>query len=163
ATFGLTILGMAAAYGVVCGSMMLAGERESGTLVLLDIFLGRRGLLWSGKLAIGIVLAITEGLAVALVLYLFKQMPPEWMAPLVGRGREGAVGLRQEVFQPTLGFWFLVLPLVTLEAYAWGMLGSALSNRVIAGAAAAAVIATPFWSIAIAFPAPIGLGFRIAE
>src|SRR6516164_6054960 len=47
----LTILGMAACYGVVCGAMMFAGEQEGGTLVFLDIFLGRRGLLWMGKFA----------------------------------------------------------------------------------------------------------------
>ena len=36
----LTILGLAATYGVVCGAMMFAGEHEGGTLVFLDIFLG---------------------------------------------------------------------------------------------------------------------------
>ena len=50
---GLSVLGMAAVYGVVCGAMMLAGEREAGTLVFLDIFLGRRGLLWLWKSLIG--------------------------------------------------------------------------------------------------------------
>ena len=39
-TAAFTIFGMAAAYGVVCGSMMFAGEREGGTLPFLDIFLG---------------------------------------------------------------------------------------------------------------------------
>ncbi len=69
----LIVLGMGAAYGIVCGGMMLAGEHEGGTLVFLDIFLGRRHLLWLGKFLIGIVLVLTEALAVALVFYLIKQ------------------------------------------------------------------------------------------
>ena len=32
---GLAVLGLAAVYGVVCGAMMLAGERENGTRALL--------------------------------------------------------------------------------------------------------------------------------
>ena len=60
-----TILGMAGTYGIVCGSMMFAGEHEGGTLVFLDIFLGRRGLLWAGKFAIGVVLVLTQAMCVA--------------------------------------------------------------------------------------------------
>src|SRR5205085_9512350 len=53
----LAVLGLAAAYGVVCGSMMFAGEHERGTLVFLDIFLGRRDLLWLWKGLVGVALA----------------------------------------------------------------------------------------------------------
>src|SRR5206468_12832403 len=91
----LTTLGLAAAYGVVCGSMMLAGEHETGTLVFLDIFLGRRELLWLWKFLIGVLLVISEALAVGLALYLVKQDAPDWLPSLVGRGR--GTGLE---FQP---------------------------------------------------------------
>src|SRR5262249_1351473 len=62
---GLAVLGMAAAYGGVCGAMMLAGEREGGTLVLLDIFLGRRGLLWLAKGLLGVAPTGTQAPGVA--------------------------------------------------------------------------------------------------
>ena len=75
----LTVLGMAATYGVVCGSMMLAGEHEGGTLVFLDIFFGRRGLLWLMKFSIGFVLVLAESLAVAMLLRLLNQVPPAWV------------------------------------------------------------------------------------
>src|SRR5262245_10463437 len=73
---GLAVLGMATAYGVVCGAMMFAGEREAGTMVFLDIFSGRRGWLWFWKAFVGIPLAVTEALAVAGALYLLRIEPP---------------------------------------------------------------------------------------
>ena len=81
----LTILGMAATYGVVCGAMMLAGEHEGGTLVFLDIFHGRRGRLWSGKLAIGALLTLTQALAVAALLYKLQPESPRWLAGIIGQ------------------------------------------------------------------------------
>src|SRR5262249_54273281 len=136
---GLMALGMAAAYGVVCGAMMFAGEREAGTFTFLDIFLGRRGLLWTCKLPVGIFLAVTEALAVALVLhFLLDLAPPAWMVSFLGRGR-GVFhhGFRNLAVSPIL--WFIVLPMLTVEAYAWGLLGSAMTRRVLSGAALAAL------------------------
>src|ERR1019366_982291 len=138
----LTILGMAATYGVVCGSMMLAGEREGGTLVFLDIFMGRRGLLWLGQFAIGMVLVLTQSLAVAVALRLLRQEPPGWAMTLMG----------QRDVHPDPNVWFLILPVVTLEAYAWGLLGSCLAQRVLAGAAVAAVGVTPVVLLGILAP-----------
>src|SRR5436309_2422736 len=82
----LTVLGLAAAYGVVCGAMMFAGEHENGTLVFLDIFHGRRETLWFGKVLIGAFLAVAQGLTVGLVLHLLKQTPSEWIQTLIGFG-----------------------------------------------------------------------------
>ena len=159
ATLGMTILAMAGVYGVVCGSMMIAGEREGGTLVLLDIFLGRRGLLWLGKLTIGVVLAITEALAVALVLYLFKLAPPDWMATIAGREHwNWPAGAAVE---PGLYLWFLALPIVTLEAYAWGLLGSSLTQRVLTGAGLALLMGFHAWMISIAVPVPASIVLRL--
>ncbi len=138
----LTILGMAATYGVVCGAMMLAGEHEGGTLVFLDIFLGRRGILWMGKFAVGIVLVMAQALAVALALRLMNQEPPGWTMALLG--------LRE--LRPDPNVWFAFLPVVSLQAYAWGMLGSSLTQRVLAGAAVAAVGVTPIWLLAVCAP-----------
>jgi len=159
----LTILGMAATYGAVCGAMMFAGERESGTLVFLDIFHGRREWLWIGKVLIGICLAISEALAVGLMLHLLKQVPPEWTGAIIGMGRE-AIQFRLDGGVPepiTAAFWFRVLPIVTLEAYAWGLFGSALSRRVVSGAGIAAVLVAPVWLFTVFMPPPIFLGVRL--
>jgi hypothetical protein len=158
----LIILGMAATYGVVCGGMMLAGEWEAGTMVFLDIFSGRRGLLWFGKFVIGVLLALSEALAVALVLLYVNQAPPDWLPILIGHGSRSPATLGNFApVPPGPGLWFLVLPVVTVEAYAWGLLGSALSRRVLAGAGLAALIATPLWLITIFMPPPVFLSVRL--
>lgn len=158
----LTILGLAGAYGAVCGAMMLAGEHEGGTITHLDIFLGRRGLLWLGKFGIGVVLVATQAGTVALVLALMKQAPPQWGWALLGLGKQGVVGMPAGgalPVQPTL--WFLILPVVTLEAYAWGLLGSALSRRVLSAAAVAAGVATPVWLLAVMVPSVNVFALRV--
>src|SRR5437660_999657 len=108
-----SILGLAATYGVVCGAMMFAGEHEGGTLVFLEIFLGRRDLLWAGKFVVGIALAATQALAVAGFLIYLPRDPPLWVTTLIGmpasRPDPGGVGS-----DPRL--WLILLPVVTLEA-----------------------------------------------
>lgn len=161
AVASLSILGLAGAYGVVCGAMMLAGEHENGTLVFLDIFLGRRHLLWLGKLLIGAVFAATEALAVAGVLCYFQQMPPAWAPALVGSGM--SVVPMPAAARSDMGpaLWLVLLPVVTVEAFAWGLFGSALTRRVLSAAAVAALVAAPVWLIAVFMPAPIFLAVRL--
>lgn len=159
---GLTILGLAVTYGVVCGSMMLAGEHEGGTLVLLDIFLGRRGLLWLAKLSIGLLLAVSQALAVTMVLRLLKQATPAWGKGLIGRDTQ----LHDSVLwfgaaQVSDDLWFVLLPVVTVEAYAWGLLGSALTRRPLTAAGCAVFAATPVWCMGTAGPAPFFLTLRL--
>jgi hypothetical protein len=164
ATTTLTVLVMAVTYGVVCGSMMFAGEHEGGTLVFLDVFLGRRGVLWMGKFLVGAVLAVCEALAVALVLYMLGQAPTSFVPALVGVGQGQAFalhgdvgpGLREQHF-----IWFLVLPVVTLEAYAWGLLGSVMTRRALTAAAVAALLAMPFWTFTVPAPPPVFFGLRM--
>jgi hypothetical protein len=153
---------MGAAYGVVCGSMMLAGEHEGGTLAFLDIFLGRRYLLWIGKFLIGIVLVLAEAFAVALTVFLTQQTPPTWAPALIGGFGGGGIhlpGFAQLGSGPEI--WFLVVPVVTLEAYAWGLLGSSLARRVLAGAAIATAAATPIWMTLICLPPPVFFALRL--
>ncbi len=157
----LAVLALAGAYGVVCGGMMLAGEREAGTLVFLDIFLGRRGVLWMWKCLIGVLLVLAEALVVALVLHFLKQDPPEWLRGLLGQGSGAGRGGVMPRGRITTQFWFLILPLVTLEAYAWGLLGSSLTRRVLPGAGLAVLMAAPVWLVAIFAPAPVFLGIRL--
>lgn len=162
ATRAITVLAMAAVYGVVCGSMMFAGEREGGTLVLLDIFLGRRGLLWLGKLLIGMLLVTTQALAVAWLLYLFKQDPPDWLHKVVGHSwHVGGWAPPNAEPRASLSHWFMVLPVVALEAYAWGLLCSSWTQRVLAAAGLGLVIGFPIWGILLAIPAPASLMIRL--
>ena len=158
----LSVLGMAATYGVVCGAMMFAGEREAGTMVFLDIFLGRRDLIWLWKFLIGIVLALTQALVVAAVLVYMQQSPPEWLPLFVGLGNLDQAGfMAWNLPHPNQAIWFLVLPVITMEAYAWGLLGSSLSRRVVNGAACAALIAAPLLLLVMCTPPPLFLGIRL--
>src|SRR5262245_24381235 len=158
ATLGITVLAMAAVYGVVCGAMMLAGEKEGGTLVFLDVFLGRRGLLWCGKFLVGVVLVITEALAVATALTLLQLEPPGWMATIAGQGSWNLVEARP--VSPSAVLWFFAVPMVTLEALAWGLLGSALTKRVLAGAGLGILMGFFAWMLTIAFPPPASIAMR---
>jgi hypothetical protein len=160
----LIILGLAATYGVVCGAMMFAGEHESGTMVLLDIFSGRRELLWLWKFLFGVVLSLSEALAVALVLHLLGQRIPGWLPILVGQSHSprGFIDPSRMADALSTGIWFLVVPAVTLEAFAWGLLGSALSRRVLSGAALAAVMVAPLWLFTVFAPPPVFVGIRLA-
>src|SRR5262245_55854440 len=74
----ITILGMAAVYGIVCGAVMFAGEHENGTITFLDTFSGRRDLLWTAKFLTGAALVIAQALAVGLILRLVNHPPPNW-------------------------------------------------------------------------------------
>lgn len=141
----LTIFGMAATYGVVCGAMMFAGEHEAGTMVYLDIFLGRRGLLWISKFAIGVGLVLAQSAVVPLALRYLEQDPPLWVMALAGQVRG----------QPNPNAWFVILPAVSLCAYAFGLLGSSMTQRVLSGASVAAVCVTPVWLLGILAP-PFG-------
>lgn len=159
-TATMTILGLAAVYGIVCGGMMLAGEDEAGTLPFLDIFHGRRFVLWFGKFAIGTVFVLLQSVIVGAVLYFMNQPVPLWARGIFGVGRAD-LGFAGPVTQPGPEAWLFLLPLVTLEAFAWGLFGSALSRRVLAAAAIAVATATPIWLIGVATPAQVFLGFRI--
>src|SRR5262249_30381612 len=59
--------------------------------------------------------------------------------------------------------WYIVLPMLTVEAYAWGLLGSAMTRRVLSGAALAALFALPFWLFAVFAPPPIFLVIRLVS
>jgi len=47
-------------YGLVCGAILLAGEREGATLTFLDMLPVRRFQLWLGKCASGLVLFLAQ-------------------------------------------------------------------------------------------------------
>lgn len=117
----MVILGLAAimagSYGVVCGAILLAGERDTQTLSFLDALTCLRAPLWKTKMAAGVLLTLAYALPVtATVLVLGVGVDvelPSWL--LAGAG-------------------FLLLALVGLVALAWGMLSSAVMNNVLTAA-----------------------------
>jgi hypothetical protein len=148
--FVLAAVGLAVTYGLVCGAMMLAGEVEGGTLAFLDTLPVARRQLWAGKLLVGVLLTLLQGLllggvAAALGLRGGVAWDPSWPPP----------ALRWE--------WLALLPAVALEAYCWGLLGSALSRHVLPAVVLAALLLLIPWLVAtpLFWTAPaVGLAAR---
>lgn len=111
---------LALAYGVVCGALLLAGEKEEGTQPLLDRLSPRRGPVWQAKLAVGAALTLALGL-VLLVLGL-------------------ALGFMD-------WYWVVRLPLFSLDALAWGLLGGALCRKVLPAVLAATFFLAVAWVV----------------
>ena len=61
----MIVASLAIAHGVVCGAMLLAGEKETGTLVFLDTLAPQRNPVWRTKLVMGATLALAQGLLLA--------------------------------------------------------------------------------------------------
>ncbi|MFQ3593106.1 MAG: hypothetical protein SNJ82_07940, partial [Gemmataceae bacterium] len=103
----LTIVLVAAAtQAVVCGAMLLAGEREEKTEAFLDLLAVRRGGLWWGKLLAGFLLALGWCGLFMLALLLFSDLPP-WQVATV--------------------------PLAACYGLAWGLWGGTRSRTVLGG------------------------------
>jgi hypothetical protein len=111
-TFRQMLAGTAAllawTYGLVCGAMMLAGERESGTQAFLDTLPTTRRPLWLGKCLVGLLfvalhIGLLAGMAGAQGFYLQKY-PIASAAILVGAG---------------------------LAGFGWGLLFSSLTSNVL--------------------------------
>ncbi len=97
------------AYGLICGAMLLAGEREMGTLPFLDALPGLRGQVWRAKCLAGVLLVIAQ-VAVLMGLAAAANLFPNWgqaAATLIGMGG------------------------VALFGMAWGMLFSSLGRSVM--------------------------------
>src|SRR5438128_1576094 len=64
---------LAGIYGLVCGSMLLAGEREERTLDFLDSLPGRRKQVWRAKVAIGCAFVLAQVAVQIALLAAFRQ------------------------------------------------------------------------------------------
>ena len=83
------------AYGVICGAMLLAGEREMRTLAFLDALPGLRGQLWRAKCLAGVLLVIAQ-VAVLMGLAAAARLFPTWTetaAALIGMAGAALFGL----------------------------------------------------------------------
>jgi hypothetical protein len=114
---------MVAAYGLICGSILFAGEEEFQTLPFLDRLAGWRTPLWGAKVLTGC--GLTTGLALLLAMVFWELNP--W-GPSMG------------------GWWWLwtmLLVVFALDAFAVGLMFSAISRNALA-AAGLSVIAYAF-------------------
>jgi hypothetical protein len=109
-------------YGIVCGSMMLAGERELNTLAFLDALTGRRFPVWAAKLLPGALFCLLQGLFVAGLTLA--------VAP--------AATHTDWFIKPWHGL--ILLPIIALDAFIWGLLASALCRSVLTAAGVAALL-----------------------
>jgi hypothetical protein len=122
-TNAVLLLATAVIYGVVCASLLLAGEVEAGMQPFLHRHAGWRFRLWFGKLLVGAVFCAAFGLVLA--------------------GAWGWIEPRTTGVPPVM--WFMVLPVVAMEAFAWGMLGGALMRTTMAAAIVSAVFVLIAW------------------
>jgi len=126
----LMALSLAYLAGAVCGAVLLADEKEVGTLEFLDTLPSRRRSLWAGKAVFGLYLVVGQCVALAVLAIV--------------------LGCRDERMSP-IGYGSLVV-LVGLLAFAWGMFGGAMARSTLgavfqgslASMAAAVLIAVPF-------------------
>jgi ABC-type transport system involved in multi-copper enzyme maturation permease subunit len=114
----LIVTGM---YGLVCGAMMFAGERESGGMGFLDALPLGRGELWWWKVVIGTVFVL---------LYSIVVIATGVALGLIGPG----------AIHPAAT---LVLPFAALECYVLGLCASTFCRTVLAAVALAALIPVP--------------------
>jgi hypothetical protein len=119
------------AYGVVCGAMLLAGEREDGTLPFLDLLPRTRRSVWAGKCLAGAALVLAQ---VAVLAVLAAGLTTG------GDGWPWARGLAE-------------LTVAGLVGLGWGLLFSANGSGVFAvvGQAIGAQILTGFTLVAGVF------------
>ncbi len=105
-------------YGFVCGSIMLAGEYESGSVRFLDALTGSRSRVWWAKTLAGTGLVLSQALCVCALIF--------------------GLGARMGSLPVMAGLGILIA--VCLGTFAWGMLGSSLCRSVVMAAAMALLL-----------------------
>lgn len=95
--------------GAVCGAILLADEKEVGTIEFLDSLPTRRRNLWFGKVVFGLVLVLVE-------------------SAIVG-GLSIALGMTDARLPLPVQFGALVM--VGVVALSWGLFGGAMSRSVL--------------------------------
>jgi hypothetical protein len=129
--------------GSVSGAILLADEKEVGTLEFLDTLPCRRRTVWAGKVVAGAALALGQCAVLALVAF--------------------AVGsVDQRVPPPAYG---MTVGLVGLLAFAWGVFGGALARSTLGAVfqgSLAAVVAGAVLLVPFALLSRTGPLFRLA-
>ena len=116
------ILALGVTYGMVSGTMLLAGEKEDRTLDFLDGLSGERGAVWHNKAVAGALFTLAQAMVMALLL----------MALGLGSWRTGLIVL----------YW-------CLDALAWGLLGGSLCKKVLTAVLAGVAFMAASWLLAL--------------
>lgn len=124
-TIALVALGVTASYGLICGAMMVAGEKEARTQTFLDMLPAARMRLWVTKLFMGALFTLAQALVVTGVLVI--------------------LGLTEVKALPA--GWQLALPLVGVEALIGGLFGSVLGRSVLGACGWALLPMTVGWIV----------------
>ncbi len=106
------------AYGVACGALLLAGDKEDRTLSFLDTLPAPRQALWRGKLASGLLGSVAQGLLLA------------------------SLGLGLGYLPTDVA---LSLPLVGADAVVWGLVAGALWSNVLLAVLTGIALLTASW------------------
>jgi hypothetical protein len=124
---GLLALGWTCLYAFAVGAAAFAGERETGTLRLLDVLGAGRRTVWAGKVSFALVTTLALGLV---LLTMAAQETEHWVAP-----------------QERSSFWDARSHGgVVLVALGWGLLCSAVLSNALAAAVLAIVCTGLSWS-----------------
>jgi hypothetical protein len=116
------LFSLAVAYGLVCGSLLLAGETDDGTLTFLDGLSARRDSLWEKKSFAGMLLVLSQGLVLSAL----------------------ALGLGFADWATALAF-----PVLCLQSLAWGLLGGALCRTVLMAVLSGVAMIAASWLLAV--------------
>jgi hypothetical protein len=127
-------LGITSFYGLICGTLMLAGVREARVREYLDFLAGRRLPQWALKAILAVVFTFAQGALLG------------GLAVLIGwlEGRRA----------PTLPL--ALLPLLALDGLAWGLAASVITRRSALALVLGIVLQAGAWGVAL------GLGWLIA-
>ncbi|MHB1561845.1 MAG: ABC transporter permease subunit, partial [Isosphaeraceae bacterium] len=129
-TLGLMAVGCAGLYAFAVGSAAFAGERETGTLRLLDVLPAPRRTVWAGKVSFGLVSILAMMLLLLGLATMGAAHPPE-----LWRVRGGG--------DP------LPLAVALLQGFAWGLFFSSMLESALV-AAVAAILMTTFTAYGVA-------------
>ena len=143
-------------YALICGAMLLAGERENGTLPYLDGLPGWRRRLWLGKFVSGAVLVLGQavflmGLCAALFLFATWQ---EAALTLGGMVLAGLYGLSWGMLFSSFGRSVMNVILVSVAGYVALSFVTGIAAAIFAGWAS--VI---FGVVARGSPVPFFIGY----
>jgi hypothetical protein len=114
---GMVTAGLVIMQGLVCGAMMLAGERESRTTAFLNMLPESRHTLWFAKVLIGAVFTLVYTLCVCALFGGLAASLESWHASF---------------------FWIVMIAPMGLEAFAWGMSASVYCRSVLPAVAVGA-------------------------
>jgi hypothetical protein len=128
-------MGWTCLYALAVGAAAFAGEREAGTLKLLDIIPISRSMVWSAKVSFGIVTTLAMAIVLLLVAILGAVGPSS---------ASGGSDQSSDAFTRVL-----TLGLFVFEALGWGLLASAILSNAILAAVAAVCCTGVAWSIAM--------------